>query len=113
MLGELESLDERAALADGLGEIEPDDAGKLLRHVLHHAERVVAAAVEHDDDGESAGIIAPEKLRVVAQHRFNAAFLVVGRDEEQQAGVRHWDLIAKIREIAIAEGLGLEMEMRF
>jgi hypothetical protein len=36
-------------------------------------------------------------LRVVAQHRFDAALLVVSRNEEQQTGIRHTDSIAGSR----------------
>jgi len=61
----------------------------------------------------SAGIIAREKLREISQHRFDAAFLVVSRDEKQQAGVRHADLVAKIRGNAITEGFRPEIETRF
>jgi hypothetical protein len=38
-----------------------------------------------------------KELRVVAQHRFDAALLVVGRNQEQQAWVRHADSIAGSR----------------
>ena len=47
------------------------------------------AAVEDDDDLEFAGIILSEKLRVIAQHRFDAALLVVSRNQDEQAGVGH------------------------
>ena len=47
--GELEALDERAALADRRRKIQPADGGKILGHALHHAERVIAASVEDDD----------------------------------------------------------------
>ena len=79
----------RAALADGRRKFQPVDAGKLLGDALHHAKRVVAAAVENDDQLERPGIIAPEKNRELAQHRFDARFFVVSRDEQQQAGVGH------------------------
>ena len=39
----------------GAGKIQVADAGKFLRDFLHDAERVVRAAVEHDDDLEFAG----------------------------------------------------------
>ena len=94
---ELEAFDERAALADGRGKIQPPDAGKFLRHALHHAERVVAAAVEDDDELELAGIMRAKKLRVLAQHRFDARFFVVSRDEEQQAWVGHADSVTETR----------------
>ena len=65
------------------------DRGKFRRDLLDDAERVVRAAVEHDDELELAGIILRKELRVVAQHRFDAALLVVSRNQEQQAGVGH------------------------
>ena len=36
-----------------------------------------------------AGIIFAEKIRVEAQHRFDARFFVVSRDEEEQAWFGH------------------------
>ena len=49
--------------------------GKFRADALHHAERVVAAAVEHDDELEFAAVMFPEIARVLAQHRFDAALL--------------------------------------
>ena len=95
--GEFETFDQRAAFADGRGKIQPADRGKILRHALHHAERVVAATVEHDDQLKRAGIILPEKVRIFAQHRFDARFFVVSRDEEQQAWFGHGDSITESR----------------
>ncbi len=92
---ELETLDERAALADGLLEFIRADHGKFRRDLLDDAERVVRAAVEHDDDLEFAGIIPPEELRVIAQHRFDARFFVVSRDQDEQARVGHADSVAE------------------
>ena len=92
---ELEPLDERAALVDGLLEFQPADGGKFRRDFLDDAEGVVRAAVEHNDDLEVAGIMRPKELRVIAQHRFDAALLVVSRNQEQQAGVGHADSITE------------------
>ena len=86
---ELEAFDERAALADGFLEFSGADNGKFRRDRLHDAQRVVRAAVEDDDDLEFAGIVVLKKSRVVAQHRFDAALLVISRNEEQQAWIRH------------------------
>ena len=52
--GELEAFDERAALADGSWKFQRADGREFRRHPLDHAERVVRAAVEHDDDLELA-----------------------------------------------------------
>ena len=87
--GELEAFDERAALADGLLEFQRADDGKIHRDLLDDAERIVRAAVEDDDDLESAGIMRAEKRRVIAQHRFDARFFVVSRDQDEQAWIRH------------------------
>src|ERR1039457_6160060 len=62
--GELETFDERAALADGRAEFQPAHLGEIRRDALDDAERVVRAAVEDDEDAELAGIILLEKLRV-------------------------------------------------
>src|SRR5665213_21607 len=107
--GELQAFDERAALADGRGKIQPADAGKILRHAPHHAERVVAAAVEDDHQLKLAGIIPPEKICVIAQHRFDARFFVVSRDEGQQAGIGHADSVAETRRtINLVKQAGLQ-----
>ena len=92
---ELEALDERAALADGLLEFVRADGGKFRRDLLDDAERVVRAAVEDDDDLEFAGIMRAKELRVIAQHRFDAALLVISRNQEQQAWVGHADSITE------------------
>jgi len=44
-----------AALADGRGEFQEADGGIFVRRAPDHADRVVAAAVEHDDQMEFAG----------------------------------------------------------
>ena len=59
----------------------------------HHAEGVVRAAVEHDDQLELALVMLLEVASVVPQHRFDAALFVVGRDQEQQAGLGHADYL--------------------
>src|ERR1019366_10663832 len=75
---ELEAFDERAALANRLLEFQrAQNLRKFPRYTPNHPERVVGAAVEHNDELEFAGIIFSEKLRVVAQHRVDAALLVV------------------------------------
>lgn len=93
--GELETLDERAALADRLLEFQRADGGKIHRDLLDDAERVIRAAVEDDDDLEFAGIMRAEKRRVIAQHRFDARFFVVSRDQDEQAWVRHADSVTE------------------
>ena len=44
------------------------------------AERVIAAAVENDDQLKFARIILLEVSAILAQHRPNAVFLIVGRN---------------------------------
>jgi len=92
---ELEPLDERAALADGLIEHIRADRGKFRRDFPDDAERVVRAAVEDDDDLEFAGIIFLKECRVIAQHRFDARFFVVSRNQDEQAWVGHAHSIAE------------------
>ena len=86
---QLEPLDERTALVDGFLKFQRADHRKFRRDFLDDAERVVRAAVEDDDDLESSGIILAEKYRVVTQHRFDAALLVVSRNQDEQARVGH------------------------
>ena len=64
-------------------------AAHLFRGALHGAEGVIAAAVEDDEELERAGVAALEKISVFAQHRFDARFFVISRDEEQQAWFGH------------------------
>ena len=87
--GQLQSFDQRAAFANGRGKILKADGKKLLRHPLHDGHGVVAAAVHDHDDLIFALIVFPEILRVAAQHRFDARFFVISRDEEQQAWFGH------------------------
>ena len=93
--GELEALDERATFANGFLEFQRAHRRKFRRDVPDDAERVVRAAVEDNDDLEFAGIIFAEKLRVIAQHRFDARFFVVSRNQDEQAGVRHADSVTE------------------
>ena len=103
VLREFEAFDEGAAFADGLAEFQRVNGGEFRRHAPNHAEGVVGATVEHDDDLEFAGIISPEKLRVIAQHRIDAALLVVSRDQDEQAGVGHANSVTET-EAAINHG---------
>jgi hypothetical protein len=48
-------------------------------------------------------------LRVIAQHRFDARFFVVSRNEEQQAGFRHAD---SVTENYCASNLGKRVEAK-
>ena len=75
----LEALDERPALADGRGKIQPAHLGKILRHRLNDAQRVIAAAIEDNDEPDFARIIFFEEIRVVTQHRFDARLFIISR----------------------------------
>src|SRR5882724_2395332 len=92
---EFETFDERAAFADGLFEFQSANSWKIRRDFLDDAERVVRAAIEHDYDLKFSGIIFPEKLRVIAQHRFDARFFIVSRNQDEQARVRHADSVTE------------------
>jgi len=83
--GELQSFDERAALANRIGKVEKTDARKFLRHLLYDTERVVAAAVEHHEKFEASWKFTRVVFGKVAQHRPDARLLVVSGDEQQQA----------------------------
>jgi hypothetical protein len=83
-----EALDEGAALADGRGEVLDVHFGEVLRHALHDAEGVVAAAVEDDEDLKGAGVVGAEIGGVVAEGRLDALLLVVGGNQEENAGFR-------------------------
>jgi hypothetical protein len=86
---EFESLDERAAFADGRRKIQQADRGKIPGHALHDATGVVATTVEHDNELERAVVVFAEVLAELAQHRFDARFFVVRWDEQQQTGFGH------------------------
>jgi len=92
---EFEALDQRAALANRRLEFQRADDGEFGGDAPDDADGVVGAAVEHDDDLEFAGIMRAKELRVVAQHRFDAALLVISRNEEQQTGIRHEDSVTE------------------
>ena len=90
--GQPETFDERAALADRQFEFQRADGRKLLRNFLHDAERVVAAAVQDDDNLKFSPVFLLKILGIAAQHRFDALLLVVRRDEDEKAGFldAHW-----------------------
>ena len=67
--------------------------GIIRADAPHHAERVVRAAVEHDDQLELALVMLLEVAGIVPQHRFDAALFVVSRDQEQQAVLGHADYL--------------------
>src|SRR5262249_33172127 len=94
---QLQSLDEGAALADGLLEFQRADRAELRPHALHHAQSVVHAAIEDDDALEFARVMLAEILGVIPQHGFNAMLLIVGWNEQQQAGLglHHADQLTK------------------
>ena len=85
---ELEPLDQRAALADRLGDVDAANLWEFFRGRLDHAKRVVGAAIEHDDESEAIGVMFAKIDRVILQHGSDAALLIVGGDEQQNAGRR-------------------------
>ncbi len=85
--GQTQPLDQRAPLANRRGKLQRADLRKFGPDLLHHAEGVVPATVEHDHQLEFALIILPEKPGVVAQSRFDPILLVVGRDQQQHARI--------------------------
>ena len=88
---EFEALDQCAALADWFGDVDGADLGELGRGAFDDSERVVGAAVEHDDEVKLLGMVLPEIARVGVEHRADAGLLVVGGDQQEDAGgvVRH------------------------
>ena len=87
---ELESLDQRTTLADWFGDVDVADLGELFRGALDDAERVVGAAIEHDDEVEVVRMMLPKVERVLPEHRPDAGLLVVGGDQQQNAGGVAW-----------------------
>jgi len=56
---------------------------------LDDAKGVVLAAVEHHDELEFAVIFLLKITAILAQNGFDAALLVVSRDQEQKTGLTH------------------------
>ena len=83
--GELQPFDQCAPLADGLGELQSADGGEVGRDLVDDSECVVAAAVQNNDELEFTWVVIPEIGGIIAQNGLNAAFLVVGRDEQEDA----------------------------
>ena len=71
------------AVADGAAKFQRTHLGKFRRHFLNDAERIVRAAVEHDEEPEFAGIMRLKKMCIVAQHRFDARFFVISRNQDE------------------------------
>ena len=79
----------------GSGNSRLTDDGNSCRDALHHAERVVRQPLSTTTSLEFAVVILLEIPGIVAQHRFDAAFFVVGRNQEQQAGFGHAQFITR------------------
>lgn len=84
---EAEAFDEGAAFADAAGEIEGADFGEAGGGLLDDAEGVIDAAVEDDDDLEGAVVVLAEVAGELVEYGADASLLVVGGDEEEEAGV--------------------------
>ena len=82
---ELEALDQGAAFADRLRELDQADGGEIGRDRLDDAQGVVAAAVENDDELEFSLVIAGEVFGVTTQSGANPALLIVRRNQQQKA----------------------------
>src|SRR5262245_42696798 len=84
--GELETFDERAALSNGFRELQRADRPMMTRNVPNDADRIIDATVEHDNQLELAGVILFEVSGVIPEHRFNPALLVIGGNQQEDAG---------------------------
>jgi len=93
--GEFEAFDQGPALADRIRNVQSGDGGIIGSYALDDVEGMVAAAVEDHNELEIPMIILLEIAGVVAQHRFDAALLVISRDEEQQGRLSHAKLITE------------------
>jgi len=77
-----ESLDERAALADGGRVIDRADFGVVRGNPLHDGHRIVTAVVEDHHELKFPVIIPPEELRVSGQNGADPALLIVRRYQQ-------------------------------
>src|SRR6267142_414871 len=84
-----QSFDQGAALADGFRKIERTDEWKLGGDFLDDAKGIVFATVEHHDELKFAVIFPLKITAILAQNGFDAALLVVSRDQEQKTGLTH------------------------
>ena len=64
------------------------DAGVVFLGFLNHTQRVVSTTVEHNHQTKLSWIVPAEVFGVLVQYWANAVLLVVGGDEQQQAGSR-------------------------
>lgn len=86
---ELESLDQGAAFANGITEFNQAESRIFLHDLFNDTPGVVAATVEDHDKLKLSGVILLKVMPVLAQHRFDATLLVVGWNQQQQAGFGH------------------------
>src|SRR5882672_7142913 len=100
---EPETFNQRAAFADGLAKFLGADEWIIGSNTPHDAQSVIPAAVEDDDKLKLSVVFRLEVFRVIAQNRLDAALFIIGRDEEQQAGLGHgsWSRCARSAEAII------------
>jgi hypothetical protein len=80
---ELETFYQRATFANRLFELDHADKGKVSGYFLDDAVRIVAAAVEDNDELKSTGVIRFEVRAIVAEDWIDPVFLVVRGDKEE------------------------------
>jgi len=86
---ELQPFDQRSAFANSLGKVEKADERIIGGNFLDDATGVVFATVEHDDKLKSSVIFLLEVTSILTQNRLDPILLVIGRDQEQEAGLAH------------------------
>ena len=83
--GAFEAFDQRTAFADGFVKIQRLNLWEFFGNFFYHAQRVIAATIEHYHRPKFARIIFPKVLSIITQHRPDAFLLVVRGDEQQHA----------------------------
>src|SRR6185312_13793985 len=75
--------------------------GRIFRcHLLHHAEGVIAAAIEHHHELEFSLVMLLKKARVIPKHRLNAPLFVVRWNQQQNARTGHALSLSRFSESA-------------
>jgi hypothetical protein len=87
--GKFQSFDERSAFANSFGEIQKAYEWIFGCNFLDDTKGVVLATVEYDDELKFSPVLLLKVTAILAENWLNAALLVIGRDQEQEARLAH------------------------
>lgn len=86
---EFQAFDESTAFADGFRKVEEADKRKIGCNFLNDAAGVVLTTIENDYELKFAVVFLLEIAAILAENRFDAVFLVVSGNKQEQARFAH------------------------